>query len=96
MAQSMMASMPACVNCTNILSDADLNADIREIDVPTLIVYGSDDQLAPIAGTALRSAKIIRGAKLVVYEGRLTAFLRRTRIDCNAELLAFARTLPRT
>jgi len=38
------------------------------IDVPTLIIAGSEDQLTPVE-TAERIHRAIRGSKLVVFEG---------------------------
>jgi non-heme chloroperoxidase len=94
-AQSLMASMPASYACGHILSTANLVDDIRKIDVPTLILHGGDDQLAPLAGTALRSSKIIRNAKLVVYEGAPHGFPSTHKDRLHADLLAFARSVPR-
>jgi fermentation-respiration switch protein FrsA (DUF1100 family) len=37
--------------------------------VPTLVLHGDDDQIVPIADSALLSAKIVKDAKLVVYKG---------------------------
>jgi non-heme chloroperoxidase len=92
-AQSMLASMPACYACTKILVEVDLTDDIRKIDVPTLIVHGGDDQLAPIAGTALRSSKIIRNAKLLIYEGAPHGLPSTHKDRLNADLLTFARSI---
>ncbi len=92
--QSMLASMPASYACGNILATVDLNEDIRRIDVPTLIVHGGDDQLVPLAGSALRSSKIIRNAKLIVYEGAPHGLPSTHKERLNADLLAFVRSVP--
>jgi non-heme chloroperoxidase len=42
--------------------------DLKRIDVPTLILHGDDDQIVPIADSALLSAEIIK-VRLVVYKG---------------------------
>ncbi len=93
--QSIMASMPASYACGKILAEADLNEDIRKIDVPTLIVHGGDDQLVPVASSALRSSKIIRHAKLLVYDGAPHGLPSTHKDRLHADLLAFARSVPR-
>ena len=91
---SLMSSMPASYACGKILAEADLNEDIRKIDVPTLIVHGGDDQLVPLKATALRSSKIIRNAKLLVYEGAPHGLPSTHKDRLHADLLAFARSVP--
>jgi len=39
------------------------------MSVPTLILHGDDDQVVPITGSALRAVKLVKGAKLKVYNG---------------------------
>ena len=50
-------------------SETDLTEDLKKIDVPTLIIHGDDDQIVPIADSALLSAKIVKNATLKVYKG---------------------------
>jgi non-heme chloroperoxidase len=93
--QSLMASMPTCYSCAKILAEADLNEDIRKIDVPTLIIHGGDDQLVPLAGSALRSSKIIRNAKLLVYDGAPHGLPSTHKDRLHTDLLAFVRSVPK-
>lgn len=37
--------------------------------MPTLILHGDDDQVVPVGGSALLSAKLVKGAQLKVYQG---------------------------
>lgn len=39
------------------------------IDLPTLIVHGDKDASAPLALTGTKTAKLIKGSKLRIYEG---------------------------
>jgi pimeloyl-ACP methyl ester carboxylesterase len=55
--------------CIKAFSETDLTEDLRKIDVPTLVLHGSDDQIVPIADSAMLSSKIVRDAKLVVIDG---------------------------
>jgi len=57
--------------------------------VPTLIVHGDDDQIVPIADSALLSAKIIPNATLKVYPGAPHGLTTTHKDQFNADLLAF-------
>jgi len=39
-------------------SETAFTEDLKKIDVPTLILHGDDDQIVPIADSALLSAKL--------------------------------------
>src|SRR3989441_10307725 len=67
--QGMMAGLPAAFFCIKAFSETDLTEDLKKIDVPTLVMHGDDDQIVPIADSALLSSKIIKNAKLKVYKG---------------------------
>ena len=87
--QGMMAGMPASYFCIKAFSETDLTEDLRKIDVPTLILHGDDDQIVPIADSALLSAKIVKGATLKVYKGAPHGMCTTLKEQVNEELLAF-------
>ena len=87
--QAMMAGMPACYFCIKTFSETDLTEDLKKIEVPTLIIHGDDDQIVPIADSAMLSSKIIKNAKLVVYEGGSHGICTTEKDRVNADLLAF-------
>jgi non-heme chloroperoxidase len=90
--QGMQAGLKGVYDCVKVFSETDLTEDLKKFDVPTLIVHGDDDQIVPIADSALLSAKIVKGATLKVYRGAphgLTATLKDV---LNADLLAFFQT----
>jgi pimeloyl-ACP methyl ester carboxylesterase len=60
---------PACYFCIRAFSETDLAEDLKTVDVQTLILHGDDGQIVPVNASAMLSSKIIRNAKLVVYEG---------------------------
>src|SRR5262249_37741055 len=67
--QGMMCGLKAAYDCIKVFSETDLTEDLKKIDVPTLIVHGDDDQIVPIADSALLSAKIARNATLKINKG---------------------------
>jgi non-heme chloroperoxidase len=87
--QSMMAGFPASYFCIKAFSETDLTEDLRKIDVPTLILHGDDDQIVPIADSALLSAKVVKNAKLVVIKGAPHGLCTTLKDRVNDELLSF-------
>jgi non-heme chloroperoxidase len=67
--QGMQVALPAAFECIKAFSETDFTDDLGRIDVPTLIVHGDDDQIVPIADSALLSSKIIPKATLRIHEG---------------------------
>ena len=59
-----------------------------EIDVPMLVVHGDDDQIVPIDVGGARSARLVDGAVLTVYEGSGHALPDTDRDRLHADLLA--------
>ena len=87
--QSMLAGFPASYFCIKAFSETDLTQDLARFDIPTLVLHGEDDQIVPIAASALLSSKLIKGAKLQVYQGAPHGMCTTLKDRVNAELLAF-------
>jgi non-heme chloroperoxidase len=68
--QSMACGHRAAYECIAAFSATDFRADLAKIDVPTLIIHGDDDQIVPFDVGGKRTAALIDGAVLEVYEGR--------------------------
>jgi non-heme chloroperoxidase len=86
---SMQAGLAGAYQCIKAFSETDLTEDIRKIDIPTLVLHGDDDQIVPIADSALLSAKLIRKATLKVYPGAPHGLMATHRDQFNSDLLAF-------
>jgi non-heme chloroperoxidase len=87
--QGMMCGFPGSYFCIKAFSETNLTDDLKKFDVPTLVLHGDDDQIVPIADSALLSSKIIKEAKLVVYKGAPHGMCTTLKDRVNAELLAF-------
>jgi non-heme chloroperoxidase len=61
--------LPVALACRATISFADLRAASARVDRPTLIVQGDKDASAPLALTGVKTAKLIKGSQLIVYEG---------------------------
>jgi non-heme chloroperoxidase len=87
--QCSMAGFPASYFCVKAFSETDFTEDLKKFDVPTLILHGDDDQIVPIAVSALRSSKIVKGATLKVYPGLPHGMCSTHKDQINTDLLAF-------
>jgi non-heme chloroperoxidase len=90
--QSMMCGFPGSYFCIKAFSETDLTDDLKRFDVPTLILHGDDDQIVPIADSALLSAKIVKGATLKVYQGAPHGMCTTHKDRVNEDLLAFIKS----
>jgi non-heme chloroperoxidase len=89
--QGMQAGLKPVVDCIKAFSETDFTNDLKAFDVPTLVLHGDDDQIVPIANSALLSAKAIAKARLLVYPGGSHGICSTEKDRVNADLLAFFR-----
>ena len=74
--QGMMGGAKAHYDCIKAFSETDFTEDLKAIDVPVLVMHGDDDQIVPIADSALLSAKLLKNGTLKVYRACRTACAR--------------------
>ncbi len=67
--QGMMGGAKAHYDCIKAFSETDFTDDLRRIDVPTLVLHGEDDQIVPIADSALLAVKLLKKGTLKTYPG---------------------------
>lgn len=89
--QGMMAGHKSAYDCIGAFSATDFTKDLGRFDVPTLVLHGDDDQIVPIGASASASAKLVPGAKLVIYPGAPHGLADTHKDRLNADLLAFAK-----
>jgi non-heme chloroperoxidase len=87
--QSMLGGFRNEFDCIKAFSETDFTEDLKKFDIPTLIIHGGDDQIVPIDVTSRRSVEVIKGAKLVVYEGEAHGLCSTQKDRVNQELLGF-------
>ena len=61
------ASAAASLACVPTWHE-DFRNDLSRIDVPTLVIHGDADRILPISASGARTAKLIKGARLVVVK----------------------------
>jgi len=87
--QGMQAGFKGVIDCIKAFSETDFTEDLKQIDVPTLILHGDDDQIVPIGASALLSSKIVKGSALKIYPGAPHGLCSTHKDAVNADLLAF-------
>lgn len=90
--QGMMGSAKAHYDGIKAFSETDQTEDLKAISVPTLVMHGDDDQIVPIADSALKSIKFLKNGTLKVYEGFPHGMLTTHGTVLNPDLLAFVKS----
>ena len=89
--QGMMGGAKAHYDGIKAFSESDFTEDLEIIEVPTLVMHGDDDQIVPIAASALLSAKLLKNGTLKVYEKFSHGICTTHAEVINPDLLAFIR-----
>ncbi|MCX5495840.1 alpha/beta hydrolase [Kaistia dalseonensis] len=87
--QGMMGSAKAHYDGIKAFSETDQTEDLKAIIVPTLVLHGDDDQIVPIADSALKAVKLLKNGTLKVYKGYPHGMLTTHAEVINPDLLAF-------
>src|ERR1022692_2090326 len=61
------ASPTACLACVPTWYE-DFREDLTRVDVPTLVIQGDADRIVPISASGLRTARLIKDARLLVVK----------------------------
>ena len=89
--QGMQGGHKNTYDSIKAFSETDFTEDLKKFDKPTLVIHGDDDQIVPIDISGRASAKLIKGAKLIVYPGAPHGLTDTHKERVNADLLAFIR-----
>jgi non-heme chloroperoxidase len=89
--QGMQAGFKGALDCIKAFSETDFTKDLKEFDVPTLVLHGDDDQIVPIGASALLSSKLIKNARLEVYKNAPHGMCSTHKDQVNTDLLSFIR-----
>lgn len=86
----MQASLRAVFECHQAILESDFRSELQRVGVPALVIHGDNDVSAPLELTGRRTADLIPGAELKVYEGAPHGLMF-THIDrFNSDLIRFA------
>jgi non-heme chloroperoxidase len=82
------ASATASLACVATWHE-DFRANLERVDVPTLVIHGEADRIVPFASAGQRTAKLVKGARLVAIKDGPHAVIWTHAEEVNAELLNF-------
>ena len=89
---SMQAGLKNAYESIKAFSETDFTEDLKKIDVPTFVMHGEDDQIVPVKDSAVKTARLISGAKEIYYPGAPHGLTATHQDQVNADLLAFLRS----
>ncbi|AXK80744.1 alpha/beta hydrolase [Pseudolabrys taiwanensis] len=87
--QGMMGAANAHYDCIKAFSETDFTEDLKQIDVPVLVLHGEDDQVVPIADSALLTIKLLKNGTLKTYKGYPHGMCSTNPDVINPDILAF-------
>jgi len=87
--QAMLGGVKAQYDCIKAFSETDFTNDLREIDIPVLLLHGDADQIVPIDDSARKSVKLLRRGTLTVIPGAPHGMATTMADRINEELLEF-------
>ena len=82
------ASATASLACVPTWHE-DFRKDVNKIDVSTLVIHGDADRILPISASGLRTAKLIKGARLLIVKDGPHCVTWTHAVEVNAELVNF-------
>ena len=86
---SMQSGLKNSYESIKAFSETDFTEDLKKFDVPTLVLHGEDDQIVPVKNSAVKSARLIKGAQEIYYPGAPHGITATHQDQINADLLAF-------
>jgi non-heme chloroperoxidase len=87
--QGMQGGLLNQLACIKVFSETDFTNDLKKFEIPTLIIHGDDDQIVPIAASALATSKFIKNATLKIYPNGPHGLADSHKQQLNIDLLGF-------
>lgn len=85
-------SLKVMLDLHKVFTETDFRPELRRISVPTLLIHGDNDTSTPIETTARKTAPLISGCQLKVYEGAAHGLPITHADHLNADLITFAKS----
>lgn len=87
----LSVSLPVALACRNTIAEADTRDDLEKISTPALVLHGDADASAPLPITGVKTAKLLKNSKLIVYPGAPHGLPITHREKSLADILSFIR-----
>jgi non-heme chloroperoxidase len=89
--QGMMGGIKAQYDCIKVFSETDLTEDLKQIDVPVLVIHSEDDQIVPYADSGPLAVKLLKQGQLKTYSTFPHGCPTTHPDEINHDILAFIR-----
>nr|WP_317892614.1 alpha/beta hydrolase [uncultured Sphingomonas sp.] len=89
--QGLAGGAKAQYDCIKAFSETDFTEDLKAIDVPVLVMHGTDDQVVPFANHGPKAAGLLKNATFKAYDGLPHGMAQTHPEVINPDLLAFFR-----
>ena len=90
--QGLMGGAKAQYDCIAAFSATDFTEDLKAINVPVLVMHGTDDQIVPFANHGPKAVELLKNGTLKSYEGLSHGMASTHPEVINPDLLAFFRS----
>jgi non-heme chloroperoxidase len=89
--QGMMGGIKAQYDCIKAFSETDLREDLKQIDVPVLVIHSEDDQIVPYGVSAPLAVKLLKNGQLKTYSTFPHGCMTTHPDEINSDILGFIR-----
>ncbi len=89
--QGMQGSIKALYDCVKAFSETDQREDLRNMAIPTFVIYGDDDQIVPPVSSSVQALKLLPQGSELVIEGASHGVCSTHKAVINEALLKFIR-----
>ena len=89
--QGMMGGIKAHYDCIKAFSETDFTEDLKQIDLPVLLIHSEDDQIVPYANSAPLAVKLLRNGQLKTYTSFPHGCMTTHPDEINHDVLSFVR-----
>jgi len=87
-----VASPRATAECAKAFATTDFRNEMNAVNVPTLIIHGSEDNTVPITPTGKESTKLIPENTMLIYQGAPHGLFYTEKEKLNRDLIIFLTT----
>jgi non-heme chloroperoxidase len=85
----LQTSLKTLIDLNVLVTETDFRGELGHVTVPTFIIHGDRHHSAPLGLTGEKTARLIPGSRLTVYEGAPHGLMFTHLERLNADLLAF-------
>ena len=90
--QGMQGSLKSLYDCVAAFSETDQREDLKKMTIPTLVLYGDDDQIVPPKSSSEAAIKLLPNPTVKVYPGAPHGLCSTHKDLVNEDLLNFIKS----